>query len=90
MPFERKAEGLGAWRWSSAGIEFGLAVVVFFLGGRWLDGKLGSGPWLTMSGSLVGVAVGTYLLIRPLLRPPARPSPPEGDDPRKGGPAAKG
>jgi hypothetical protein len=68
-------------------------VVVFFLGGQWLDGKLRTGPWLTLAGSLVGVAVGTYLLIRPLLRPsaPAAKTPPEeGGDGDQGGPAVKG
>jgi hypothetical protein len=93
MPFEREAsKGPSGWQWSAVGIEFGVAVVVFFLGGQWLDGKFGSGPWLTLAGSLVGVAVGTYLLIRPLLRTPPKDAnpPPEGHDPGKGGPAVPG
>ena len=69
LPFERKADvALGGWKWASAGIEFGLAVVLFFLGGQALDGKLGTTPWLTVTGSLLGVAAGMYLLIRSALR----------------------
>jgi hypothetical protein len=68
MPFERKRTvPSSALRWSAAGLEFGLAVVLFFLGGRALDAKVGSGPWLSVAGALLGVAVGTYLLIRAAL-----------------------
>jgi hypothetical protein len=86
LPFERRRDPryAAAWRWSAAGIEFGVSVVVFFLGGNALDGKLGTGPWLALAGSLVGVAVGTYLLVRPLLRQP----PGDGEDRGRGGPAA--
>ena len=91
LPFERKAEPMGAWGWASVGVEFGLIVVLFFLGGRWLDGRLGATPWLTLTGSLLGVAAGMFLLIRSALRgqlpssqppsPPGRPAPPPGDRP---------
>jgi hypothetical protein len=82
LPFERKAGTQNAaLRWSAAGFEFAVAVVLFFLGGRWLDAKVGSGPWLSVVGSLVGIAVGTYLLIRPALsaRTPG-PSEVEGEE----------
>jgi hypothetical protein len=68
MPFERKRTvPSSALRWSAAGLEFALPVVLFFLGGRALDAKVGSGPWLSVAGALLGVAVGTYLLIRAAL-----------------------
>ena len=68
MPFEEKsAVPSSALRWSAAGLEFALAVVLFFLGGKALDAKVGSGPWLSVVGALLGVAVGTYLLIRAAL-----------------------
>lgn len=70
MPFERKASPLmKTGRWSAVGLEFGLAVVLFFLGGRALDTQLDTTPWLALVGALVGIAVGTWLLIRPLLHP---------------------
>lgn len=40
------------------GIQLALAVVVFFFIGRWLDGKLGTAPWLMLAGLLVGIAGG--------------------------------
>jgi F0F1-type ATP synthase assembly protein I len=75
MPFERKRTvPSSALRWSAVGLEFALAVVLFFLGGKALDAKVGSGPWLSVVGALFGVAVGTYLLIRAALASESRPS----------------
>ena len=78
MPFERKAEGSGKYAMASVGIEFGLLVVLFFLGGRWLDGKFGTEPWLGAAGGLLGVALGMYRLIRGVTRFQDRPSQTEG------------
>ena len=70
LPWERKATPmLEAGRWAAAGFEFGLAVVLFFLGGRWLDAHIGTSPWMSVIGAMVGVAAGIYLLVRPLLGP---------------------
>jgi hypothetical protein len=92
LPFERPAEvPSSALRWSVAGMEFGVSVVVFFLVGRFLDAKVGTGPWLSMGGSLVGIAVGTYLLLRPALSEPSSPpSPSRSGEGRTGGAGAKG
>ena len=48
----------------SVGIEFGLYVVLFFLGGKWLDGNFGWEPWGAAVGALLGVFLGMYMLIR--------------------------
>lgn len=87
LPWERAAQEDFGWaRWASVGFEFALIVAVFFLGGRWLDGTLGTDPWLTLTGALLGVAAGMTLLIRAALRgqlptdqasaPPPPPAPP--------------
>ncbi len=70
LPFEKKRKPLlVAGKWSVVGLEFGLAVVLFFVGGRALDGYLRTTqPWMAVVGAMIGVAVGTYLMIRPLLR----------------------
>lgn len=98
LPWEREAEqDLGWARWAGAGFEFGAAVALFFLGGRWLDGNLGTTPWLTLAGALLGVAAGMVLLIRTALRgqlpPPdhaSTPTAPGAPPPRApdGGPPA--
>ena len=75
LPFEREPdEGITWGRWSAVGLEFGLAVVLFFLGGKALDAPFSTAPWLTLLGSLAGVAAGTYLLVRTALRAESRGS----------------
>ena len=69
LPWERRADrSLGAAGWAGLGFEFAACVVVFFLGGKALDGRLGTAPLWTAIGSLLGVAAGMYLLIRSALR----------------------
>ena len=62
----RRPKGrVGAWgRASSVGIEFSIAVIVFLLFGWWLDGKLGTQPWLTLAGLGLGSLVGFRALWR--------------------------
>lgn len=75
LPFERDVDpearqtGLAA-----VGLEFGIVVTLFFLGGRALDAKLGGEPWWTAGASLVGVAIGTWLLLRRVIRAQDSPS----------------
>jgi F0F1-type ATP synthase assembly protein I len=37
--------------------------------GRWLDGRLGTGPWFFLVGALLGVAVGFWSFFRRVLPP---------------------
>jgi ATP synthase protein I len=50
--------------YSYVGIFFGVAVVLGMLGGRWLDGRFHTDPWLTLAGVLIGVAAGFRELYR--------------------------
>lgn len=45
-------------RISTIGIEIALSIVVGILGGRWLDSKLGTSPYLTIIGLILGVVAG--------------------------------
>lgn len=47
-----------------AGVELAGVVLVMALGGWWLDGKLGTGPWLMVAGVGVGTVGGIYNLYR--------------------------
>jgi ATP synthase protein I len=47
-----------ASRVSAVGLELVFATCIGYFGGRWLDGYLGSEPWLTYVGLLVGVLAG--------------------------------
>ncbi|MBM4396708.1 MAG: AtpZ/AtpI family protein [Deltaproteobacteria bacterium] len=41
---------------ASIGLEMGVAIVVGWLGGAWLDDRLGTEPWLMLSGLGLGIA----------------------------------
>jgi F0F1-type ATP synthase assembly protein I len=54
----------GMASYATVGLEFGLSVLVGLLGGRWLDGKLGTGSWLALIGFGFGVAAGGRAIYR--------------------------
>lgn len=43
---------------SSVGLEMGLSVIIGLLFGRWLDGKLGTEPWMLILFTCLGMAAG--------------------------------
>jgi ATP synthase protein I len=47
-----------ALRLASVGIELAISTVIGLLGGRWIDGKLGTEPWLMIVGLVLGVTAG--------------------------------
>jgi ATP synthase protein I len=51
-------------RLASVGIELVISTVLGMLGGRWLDSKLSTEPWLTLVGLLLGVVAGFRSLIQ--------------------------
>lgn len=68
---------LSSWRelWAfalTAGTELTVAVVLGFFGGRWLDGKMGTDPWLELAGAVAGILLGLFLFIRRALARPSR------------------
>ena len=50
-----------------AGLQFAAAIVVFLFIGQWLDGVLGTKPWLLLIGVMVGAAGGFFSLYRQLV-----------------------
>lgn len=49
------------------GSTFLAAVGLCTFGGWWLDGRLGTAPWLTVVGALLGVGLGFYLFIKAVM-----------------------
>jgi len=49
---------------AGAGMQFGLTICLFALLGNWLDGRLGSSPWLLLAGVLLGFGGGTVSLLK--------------------------
>lgn len=62
---KRMYDGLSA---SSAGLELGISVALGALFGGWLDGKLGTSPWMMLVFLLVGVVAGFRGLLRAVAR----------------------
>jgi F0F1-type ATP synthase assembly protein I len=52
---------------AGAGLKFGAAIVLFLFLGRWLDGRLGTEPWLLLAGVVVGAVGGFYSMYRQLV-----------------------
>ena len=51
-------------RYSHLGLQFALTLVLAVLAGAWADRKFGTDPWLTITGSLIGIGGGMWVLIR--------------------------
>jgi F0F1-type ATP synthase assembly protein I len=57
-------KGIGTY--GTVGLELALSVLVGVLGGQWLDTRLGTEPWLMVSGLLLGAVAGFRTLWRAL------------------------
>ena len=63
------AKGRTPMSYVGLGMELALPLVLFLFGGRWLDRRLDTEPWLMLVGALLGIAVGFWSLFRGLLPP---------------------
>jgi ATP synthase protein I len=61
----RMFEGLSA---SSAGLELGISVALGALFGRWLDGELGTEPWMLLVFMILGLIAGFRGVLRAVAR----------------------
>lgn len=52
------------------GMMFAVSLTVFSVGGYWGDQKLGTEPWLTLAGIIIGLVVGFYNFFVVVLRRP--------------------
>ena len=62
---KRMYDGLSA---SSAGLELGIAVGLGALFGAWLDGKLGTAPWMMLVFLILGLIAGFRGVLRAVAR----------------------
>ena len=63
-PSERQRVLREVGRYTGFGLAWALSVLIFLLGGYWLDQRLGTLPWLTIAGAFVGGAGGFISLVR--------------------------
>jgi ATP synthase protein I len=54
------------------GLQFAGSILFFLFVGRWLDGRLGTEPWLLLVGVFVGASAGFYSLYRQLVIAPQK------------------
>jgi ATP synthase protein I len=66
----------GAAALTGMGVQFLAAILLCLFAGRWLDGRLGTAPWLMVLGVLAGAGASTVAMYRRVF-------------PRGGGPASK-
>jgi F0F1-type ATP synthase assembly protein I len=64
----RTASTMRSLRMSSVGLELAISVLLGLFGGRWLDGRLGTEPWLMLVGICVGFAAGMRAIVRAMDR----------------------
>lgn len=53
---------------SSLGLAFPIAIVIGYFFGRWLDGVLGTAPWMMAIFSIFGIGAGFLNAIRTAIR----------------------
>jgi len=63
-PSERQRVLREVGRYTGFGLAWALSVLIFLLGGYWLDQRLGTLPWLTIAGAFMGAAGGFISLVR--------------------------
>lgn len=68
----RQASGVGVSDALGHGLGWAGGTLIFLLLGRWLDGRLGTAPLLTIVLALVGAAAGFYSMYRHLVLDPQR------------------
>lgn len=59
---EQESPWAAAGQHAGHGLTWALSVLLFLMGGWWLDGKLGTTPLLMIVGAFVGATAGFYSL----------------------------
>lgn len=62
------------------GVQFLVVILLCLFGGKWLDARLGTAPWLLILGVFVGAGAGMYVMYRRVF-PPEKPPPPSAKPP---------
>ncbi len=59
-----------AGEYMGVGLQFAGSILLFLFAGMWLDGKLGTDPWLLITGVFVGGGAGFWAMYRRLVIEP--------------------
>lgn len=63
------------------GVQFIVAILLFLFLGKWLDGRLGTAPWLMIVGVFVGAGASMYAMYRKIFPSEPPKQPPAGKEP---------
>ncbi len=82
-PDAKKMWGIAATT-GAVGLEIAVSIGIGYLGGQYLDRKLGTGPWLTVVGFLAGAGAAIKALVRVVrtYKKNLEPNPPPNPDDR--------
>ncbi len=61
------SDGPSPASFAGAGVQFVGSILLFLYIGKWLDGRLGTAPWLLMLGVFVGAGAGFYSFYRRIM-----------------------
>ncbi len=64
-----RLDGPSPLRFIGVGAELVAPVLVGVFGGRWLDERFGTGPWLLLTGAILGAVAGMVNFVRRVLPP---------------------
>ena len=59
-----------AGQYASVGLQFAIGIMAFTFAGSWLDGRLGTSPWLLLVGVMVGFGLSGFWIYRRLVVAP--------------------
>ena len=59
-----KRKGISGSEFAGVGLQFAITIVLFALGGIWLDKRLGTSPWLVILMVFGGAALGFWSMYR--------------------------
>jgi F0F1-type ATP synthase assembly protein I len=59
-----------AGQYASVGLQFAIGIMAFTFAGNWLDGRLGTKPWLLLLGVALGFALSSVWIYRRLVVTP--------------------
>jgi F0F1-type ATP synthase assembly protein I len=65
---ESQPSATPALQFAGAGVQFAAILVASAFAGMWLDGKIGTSPWLLIVTVFFGAATGFYSLYRNLMK----------------------
>jgi F0F1-type ATP synthase assembly protein I len=62
-----KRKDISGSEFAGVGIQFAITIVLFALGGIWLDKRLGTSPWLVILMVFGGAALGFWSMYRRMM-----------------------